>query len=69
MSRHSDPRFGETTYQLTGIQRVEPDHSLFEIPSGYTLKNMPAPMGIRTGAAEGEPVPFGIVGTAGPIGK
>src|SRR6267378_3400034 len=35
MSKHSDPRFGETTYQLTGIQRVEPDHSLFEIPSGY----------------------------------
>jgi len=32
MSKHSDPRFGETTYQLTGIQRAEPDHSLFEIP-------------------------------------
>jgi hypothetical protein len=69
MSKHSDPRFGETTYQLTGIQRVEPDHSLFEIPSGYTVKNMPAPMGFRTGATEGEPVPFGIVGGVAPIGK
>src|SRR5712671_8122767 len=48
MSKHSDPRFGETTYQLTGIQRVEPDHSLFEIPSGYTVRNMPAPMGLHT---------------------
>jgi hypothetical protein len=69
MSKHSDPRFGETTYQLIGIQRVEPDHSLFEVPPGYTVKNMPAPMGIRTGTTEGEPVPFGIVGTVGPIGK
>jgi hypothetical protein len=69
MSKHSDPRFGETTYQLTGIQRAEPDHSLFEVPPGYTVKNMPAPMGFRTGNAEGEPVPSGIVGGAGPIGK
>ena len=38
MTRHSDPRFGETTYKLTNINRTEPDRSLFEIPSGYTLK-------------------------------
>ena len=38
MSKHSDPRFGETSYQLTGIQRTEPDHSLFEVPPGYTVK-------------------------------
>jgi hypothetical protein len=69
MSKHSDPRFGETTYQLTGIQRAEPDRSLFEIPPGYAVKNMPAPMGFRAGPAEGDPVPFGIVGTMGPIGK
>ena len=69
MSKHSDPRFGETTYQLTGIQRVEPDHSLFEIPSGYAVKNMPAPMGLHTSGPEGEPVPFGVVGGVGPIGK
>src|SRR5712692_10392644 len=68
-SKHSDPRFGETVYQLTGIQRVEPDHSLFEIPAGYAVKNMPAPMGLHAGPMEGEHVPFGIVGTMGPIGK
>ena len=38
MTRHSDPRFGETTYKLTNISRTEPDRSLFEVPSGYTLK-------------------------------
>jgi hypothetical protein len=69
MSKHSDPRFGETTYQLTGIQRAEPDHSLFEIPPGYAVKSMPGPMGFHAGPAEGDPVPFGIVGTMGPIGK
>jgi hypothetical protein len=70
MSKHSDPRFGETTYQLTGIQRAEPDHSLFEIPPGYTVKNMPAPMTLHTGADEGEgPILFGTAGGAGPIGK
>jgi hypothetical protein len=69
MSKHSDPRFGETTYQLTGIQRAEPDHSLFEIPPGYAVKNMPAPMGIHASPLEGDPVPFGMVGTMGPIGR
>jgi hypothetical protein len=69
MSKHSDPRFGETVYQLTGIQRAEPDHSLFEIPSGYTVKNMPAPMGLHTSGPEGEPAPFGPIGTMGPVVK
>ena len=38
MTRHSDPRFGETTYKLTNISRTEPDRSLFELPAGFTLK-------------------------------
>ena len=38
MSRHSDPRTGETTYKLTNINRAEPAKSLFEVPSGYTVK-------------------------------
>ena len=37
MTKHSDPRFGDTTYQLTNIQRIEPPASLFEVPSGYTI--------------------------------
>lgn len=38
MTRHSDPRFGETTYKLTNISRSEPERSFFEVPSGFTLK-------------------------------
>ncbi|HYX41041.1 MAG TPA: energy transducer TonB [Pyrinomonadaceae bacterium] len=38
MSKHSDPRFGETTYRLTNINRSEPAHSLFEVPADYTIK-------------------------------
>jgi TonB family protein len=37
MTKHSDPRFGETTYRLTNISRSEPDHSLFEVPAGYKI--------------------------------
>jgi hypothetical protein len=33
MTRHSDPRTGETTYRLTNISRTEPAKSLFEAPS------------------------------------
>ncbi len=38
MTRHSDPRTGETTYKLTNINRSEPAKSLFEVPSDYTVK-------------------------------
>ncbi|MEN3330703.1 MAG: hypothetical protein V7641_68 [Blastocatellia bacterium] len=38
MTRHSDPRMGETVYKLTNINRAEPAHSLFEVPSDYTVK-------------------------------
>lgn len=41
MTRHSDPRFGETTYKLTNINRAEQAKSLFEVPSGYTVKEGP----------------------------
>ena len=41
MSRHSDPRLGETTYKLTNINRVEPAKTLFEVPVGYTVKEGP----------------------------
>jgi hypothetical protein len=37
-SKTSDPRFGETTYQLSGLSRVEPDPALFAVPSGYAIK-------------------------------
>jgi hypothetical protein len=38
MTKQSDPRFGETTYRLTSINRTEPARNLFEVPADYTLK-------------------------------
>lgn len=38
MTRHSDPRSGETIYRLTNINRSEPDRSLFEVPGDYQIK-------------------------------
>jgi hypothetical protein len=38
MSKTSDPRFGDSTYQLNAITRTEPDPSLFAVPSDYALK-------------------------------
>ncbi len=37
MSKRSDPRFGDTSYTLTNVQRSEPDASLFQVPSDYTV--------------------------------
>ena len=37
LSKHTDPRFGETVYRLTDIQRNEPDPSLFQVPSDYRI--------------------------------
>jgi TonB family protein len=44
MSKHNDPRFGETTYRLTNINRSEPARTLFEVPSDYTVKEGPQPV-------------------------
>lgn len=41
MTRHSDPRVGETTYKLTNINRNEPAKSLFEVPSDFTVQEGP----------------------------
>jgi hypothetical protein len=35
-SKTSDPRFGETVYQLSGLSRAEPDPALFA-PTGYAI--------------------------------
>ena len=40
MTKHSDPRSGETTYKLTNINRTEPAKSLFEVPPGFNVKEM-----------------------------
>jgi hypothetical protein len=38
MTKHSDPRTGETIYRLSNIVRAEPDHALFTVPADYTLR-------------------------------
>ena len=47
MTKHSDPRSGETVYRLTNINRSEPDHSLFEVPGDYQIKE-PTTFPMRT---------------------
>jgi hypothetical protein len=39
LTKHSDPRAGETTYRLTNIIQGEPHRSLFEVPADYTLQD------------------------------
>ena len=53
MSKFSDPRHGDTTYQLTNINRGEPAQSLFQVPADYTVQ-------------EGAPPRFGAGGRAKP---
>jgi hypothetical protein len=38
LTRHSDPRTGESIYRLQNIIRAEPDRSLFMVPPDYTVK-------------------------------
>jgi hypothetical protein len=49
MERTVDPRFGTTVKQLTNITRTEPDPSLFQAPSDYTVTRGrgPGPGGMR----------------------
>jgi hypothetical protein len=54
--KHSDPWMGESTMRLTNISRTEPAASLFALPSGYTMRDRPAPPAFsRRGAAAGPP--------------
>jgi hypothetical protein len=39
LTRHSDPRTGESIYRLQNIIRAEPDRSLFMVPADYTVKD------------------------------
>ncbi|MEP6568309.1 MAG: energy transducer TonB [Acidobacteriota bacterium] len=67
MTKHSDPRFGETTYRLTNISRTEPAHELFEVPADYAVQDfaratIATPIegisgGILNGKATSLPVP------------
>ena len=45
MTKVTDPRFGTTTMELTNINRSQPDPSLFQVPSDYTVKKGPGGRG------------------------
>jgi hypothetical protein len=57
LERHSDPRYGETTYRLVNVVRGEPSPDLFQVPQGYEIKAAEMPRaGVRVdgpGAAGG----------------
>ena len=38
LTRHSDPRTGDSSYRLTNIVRAEPDRSLFMVPPDYEIR-------------------------------
>jgi hypothetical protein len=38
MSKRTDPRYGETSYTLSNIQRSEPAAALFAVPSDYAIQ-------------------------------
>lgn len=44
LTKHTDPRVGETTYRLTNISRSEPDKALFAVPADYTVAEPAAVM-------------------------
>lgn len=63
-TRHSDPRFGETIYRLTNVNRGEQPKTLFEVPGDYTLKTTTV-VGSGVGGGMG---PGMAVGTGGGTG-
>ncbi|HEY0702032.1 MAG TPA: hypothetical protein VGD60_04625 [Candidatus Acidoferrales bacterium] len=38
MTKHSDPRMGETSFTISNIQRTEPAATLFQVPADYAVK-------------------------------
>ena len=42
LTKHSDPRVGESTFRLTSTRRDEPAAALFAVPSDYTVKDVMA---------------------------
>ncbi|HEY6465780.1 MAG TPA: hypothetical protein VIY69_07305 [Candidatus Acidoferrales bacterium] len=53
--KRSDPRGGTTVFQVTNVVRSEPDSSLFQVPSDYTVVNRAS--GPRRGMNRQAPAP------------
>jgi hypothetical protein len=57
LTRSSDPRFGETTYQLVSVALTEPPPDLFAVPQGYEIIADTITPAQRLEAAPGAPPP------------
>jgi len=55
MTKRSDPRMGEASFQMASIARQEPAASLFQVPADYTVKQEGARHSGRPGAALAPP--------------
>jgi hypothetical protein len=47
MTKHSDPRSGETNFRLSNINRASPPSYMFEVPADYVVKSGPFPAALR----------------------
>ena len=56
MTKRSDPRSGETVFQMSSIARTEPAASLFQVPADYTVSKAP-PRGAFRGGPGAPPPP------------
>jgi hypothetical protein len=56
MTKHSDPRMGETTYTMSSINRQEPAATLFQVPSDYAVQQN-LRHGERANRGPGQPPP------------
>jgi hypothetical protein len=63
----SDPRFGETSYVVTSIQRQEPAASMFVVPAGYTIQVGKPHMHGKRSNGPGGPPPAGDEAPAPPL--
>ena len=48
LSKHNDPRSGESVTKLINISRAEPDPALFQAPSDYSVVDEQGPFTIKT---------------------
>ncbi|MGA7916938.1 MAG: hypothetical protein WCA00_17010 [Candidatus Acidiferrales bacterium] len=56
MTKRSDPRSGDSTFQMTNVQLGEPAATLFQVPADYTVAQGPQ-RGMRTFHVAGPPPP------------
>jgi hypothetical protein len=55
MTKRSDPRSGDTVFQMTSIARTEPAATLFQVPAGYTVAQAEPRGAFRHGGPGGPP--------------